>query len=295
MDSRNDGASERVSEPIPEPPRSGDGTQAGGADLRDPSLYVNRELSMLAFQARVLEEALDPRNPLLERVKFLTIVGSNLAEFFMVRVAGLKQQVEAGVLEVVRRWHAPRPSSWRPSGRGPRADAGRPGVLPHAGAGARIRGHPPVPVLRSRPRGAGARRPHFDELHLPGAHPAGLRSGTPVPSHLEPEPQPGRARPGRSREWSTSPASRCRARSPAWCGSPPGRGGRRPPRQQFVWLEELIAANLDELFPGMRVLEAHPFRVSGTRRWRSRSWRRRICSRPSSSACGSVASARWFG
>jgi polyphosphate kinase len=65
--------------------------------LDDPSLYVNRELSWLEFNKRVLEEARDPNVPLLERLKFLAIFGSNLDEFFMVRVGGLQQKVQAGI------------------------------------------------------------------------------------------------------------------------------------------------------------------------------------------------------
>jgi polyphosphate kinase len=69
-------------------------------DLFDPSLYFNRELSWLQFNQRVLNEALDDSLPLLERVKFIAIVASNLDEFFMIRVAGLRQQINAGVTDV---------------------------------------------------------------------------------------------------------------------------------------------------------------------------------------------------
>src|SRR5882672_2900720 len=62
-------------------------------------LYLNRELSWLAFNARVLHEALDSRVPLLERVKFLGIFSANLDEFYMVRIAGLRRQVAAGVVQ----------------------------------------------------------------------------------------------------------------------------------------------------------------------------------------------------
>jgi polyphosphate kinase len=71
-----------------------------GPDLDAPEWYLNRELTWLEFNRRVLHEAADARNPLLERVKFLAILSSNLDEFFMKRIGGLKQQVGAGVHEL---------------------------------------------------------------------------------------------------------------------------------------------------------------------------------------------------
>src|SRR5688500_10787635 len=80
---------------------------------QEPAPYFNRELSWLDFNARVLHEALDERTPLLERVKFLAIFSTNLDELFMVRVAGIKRQIAAGVtqpspdgLTPLQQWHA---------------------------------------------------------------------------------------------------------------------------------------------------------------------------------------------
>ena len=89
----------------------------GAPDLTDAAYYFNRELSWLRFDERVLEEAEDPSNPLLERLRFLAIFGANLDEFMMIRYAGLKEQAEAGVDRVT------------PDGRTPKQQLGEASAL----------------------------------------------------------------------------------------------------------------------------------------------------------------------
>src|SRR5215211_1675734 len=82
-------------------------TEVGPGPSRS-QFFFNRELSLLEFHARVLEEALDDRNPLLERLKFLSIFSSNLDEFFMIRVSGLKEELEDEIV-------APSPDGMTPA------------------------------------------------------------------------------------------------------------------------------------------------------------------------------------
>ena len=214
--------------------------------------YINRELSWLEFNDRVLFEAVDERNPLLERVRFLSIFASNLDEFFQVRVAGLKQQVAAGR------------SSPRPDGMSSTEtlDAIRTRLLPmvarHSETFAAIRAELAEEEIRivgygERPeRHVELRERFFDEI-FPVLTPLAVDPGHPFPYISD---------------LSLSLAVSVRdlesgERLFARIKVPPilPRLMEVAP-QTYVLLEQVIAANLDALFPGMEVIEHHLFRVT---------------------------------
>ena len=224
--------------------------RAARTDGRLP--YLNRELSWLEFNARVLHEARDPRNPLLERVKFLAIFASNLDEFFQVRIAGLRQQVSAGSATA--------------------APDGRSAAEQLAAARARVlqlvSDHSAIyAALRRELRDAGIdivnyaaipehhatlRQRFLDEIY-PVLTPLAVDPGHPFPyiSTLSlsiavglRDPESGETRFARVKVPQILP--RLLQVEPS----------------RFVLIDQVIEANLDALFSGMEVVEHHLFRVT---------------------------------
>jgi polyphosphate kinase len=230
------------------------------AELGDPSLYLNRELSHLEFQRRVLEEARDRRNPLLERVKFLSIFASNIDEFFMVRVAGVLQQIENGVQETGL------------DGRGPSEtlDAVRASVARLASGAYDFLREELVPALEENQ----IRLLHLNELSLeqraqldtffaekvfPVLTPLAFDPGRPFPhiSNLSLNIAVAVREPGGGGEHFARvkvPDSLPQLLPVALNHGPRAHG--------FVWLEQLIVANLHHLFPGLEILRAHVFHLT---------------------------------
>ena len=235
------------------------------ADLKEPALYLNRELSLLAFQRRVLEEAEDPKNPLLERVKFLSILGSNLDEFFMVRVAGLAAQMDAGLMEV------------GPDGMTPRAQliAIRREVKKLLNEAHRCLESLTAPLNKegifvldyAELTEAQVKRAskYFDDTIFPVLTPLAFDPGRPFPhiSNLSLNlavlirDHEGHERFARVKVPDSLPQL-------VEVGGAPKPGAKRPKPKgaELVWIEQVIAANLTKLFPGMEVVEAHPFHVT---------------------------------
>lgn len=235
--------------------------------LDSPELFVNRELSQLEFQRRVLEEAQDERTPLLDRVKFLAIVGSNLDEFFMVRVAGLKKQIDAGIYDTppdgltpAEQLVAIRKVSQQIMAQ--TRDCLRDDLLPALRkAGIYVMDYK---ALTERQRTTADA--FFHQVVFPVLTPLAFDPGRPFPfiSNLSLslavllKDRKGKGHFARVKVPNTLPRLVPIKRSSGGLK----RDGTVPYNHYFVWLEQLIAANLDTLFPGMKVLEAYPFRVT---------------------------------
>ena len=241
-------------------------TAATISGLDDPKLYLNRELSLLEFFHRVLDEARDPANPLLERVKFLAILGSNLDEFFMVRVAGLKQQLAAGVVEIS-------PDGLTPAGQLAAVRksvtrlmlAARDCLLGELLPGLHEAGIHILDYNGLSDRQQAYVKSYFDEVVFPVLTPLAFDPGRPFPyiSNLSLNlavtlrDEDGLERFARVKVPGTLPHLVPLKRS----SGAVRKDGTVPFHHYFVWLEHVIAANLEALFPGMQILASYPFRV----------------------------------
>ncbi len=224
-------------------------------DLRDSSLYLNRELSWLQFNRRVLHEALDPRTPLLERLKFLAIFSSNLDEFFQVRVAGLKQQAAAGIVERTADGMTPEDQLSAISGI----------VRDLAGQRDRCLSHDVLPALASQEvvlfqrldQLAPADRAHVDAYFhanvFPVLTPLAVDPGHPFPYISNLSLSLAVVLRGADRE---ERFARVKVPKilPRWVPL--------PAPNQFVPLEAVIGANLEALFPGIEILGWYTFRIT---------------------------------
>ena len=227
-------------------------------------LFNNRELSLLEFHARVLDEALDPSNPLIERLKFLAIFSSNLDEFFMIRVSGLKEEVEHGVTHVSADGLTPEEQ----------LDKIRQRLLPLIDLESKVLLEEILPELDRE----GIRLIHYDSLshhqrgHLrtyffekifpvltPQAvdpkHPFPFVSPLSLNLGLMVEPPDDRSVDGSKL---TGPRFvRIKVPSAVPRLIPVDLSGA-----SFVLAEEVIEANISELFPGMITSKAHRFRIT---------------------------------
>jgi polyphosphate kinase len=242
-----------------------DGKGAPALDLSDPALYFNRELSWLAFNDRVLAEAQLSHWPVLERLKFLSIYFSNLDEFFMIRVSGLHEQLEAAL---------PGTTS---DGLSPREQLTRIGHLVRAQGetASKLLSEDLVPALAARglhirdwksldSDTRRAARQYFRRSVFPVLTPLAVDPGHPFPflSNLS------LSLAVEARDPETKDRKFARVKVPESlprfvpCATFDGAADGAGAQLEFLPLEQLIAANLDDLFPGMEILGCYPFRVT---------------------------------
>jgi polyphosphate kinase len=230
-------------------------TEVGVRDLFDPYLYLNREISWLQFNDRVLALASDPATPLLERLRFLAIFATNLDEFFMVRVAGLRERVEAGM--------ATRGSDgWTPS---ENLEAIAKHIGPSVENQVRIFLDEVVPALGAE----GIRLADVGDLgkrDLDYLHDYFMAQVFPVLTPLAVDPShPFPYISNLSLSLAVTVRDPSSRRDRFARVKVPGILPRFVPLGDgctFVPLEQVVASHLDQLFPGMTVVEAHPFRVT---------------------------------
>ncbi|MBN2048320.1 MAG: polyphosphate kinase 1 [Anaerolineaceae bacterium] len=232
-----------------------------------PKNLINRELGLLAFQRRVLDEAKDKTNPLIERIRFLSILGSNMDEFFMVRVGGLYVQNVEGVKDLSMDGRTPAEQlaeirkealQIMKESRAYFNDKLKPELNED---GIHVLGYDELEEKQKQ-----AVDTYFHNVVFPVLTPLAFDPGHPFPhiSNLSLnlavvlEDQNGNQRFARVKVPSSLPQMVPLKRS---SGSV-RRDGTVPYHHYFVWLYEVIMANLGELFPGMIVVEAHPFHIT---------------------------------
>ncbi|MEA5445225.1 polyphosphate kinase 1 [Gammaproteobacteria bacterium AB-CW1] len=232
-------------------------------DLKSQDLYINRELSLLEFNHRVLNQARDPDTPLLERLKFLCIATTNLDEFFEIRVAGLKQKLEAGSVETGPDGLPPKETLRAISQRARQLVADQyycfnRELLPALQkAGIRI-------LKRDQwnnGQQAWLKRFFRDEVQ-PLLSPMGLDPAHPFPRILNKSLNfvlalEGKDAFGRNRAMAVLQAPRS---LPRVIQLPRQQAGNKP--HTFVFLSSIIHAFADDLFPGMQVSGCYQFRVT---------------------------------
>jgi len=228
------------------------------SDLNRPDLYINRELSWIEFNRRVFEEAQDSRHPLLERVKFVSIFDTNLDEFIMIRLAGLKDQIAAHVTTV------------SPDGLTPEQQllAVRQELAPQVQQLRQLWRDELVPLLAQQhiyildyeqldERQHKALRSYFEREIFPVLTPLAVDAGHRFP-HIS----------NRSLNLAvvitdTAYDRFARVKIPPVLPRlvPVPLAEKTPGALAFVWIEQVIAAHLSMLFPGFDVWESYPFRV----------------------------------
>lgn len=235
-------------------------------NLKDIELYINRELSNLAYFNRILDEACDTSQPLLERAKFLAIFASNLDEFFMVRVSGLKQQLFLGITKTPPDGLTPREQLAAISRQvntlmQKQIDTWNHHIWPQlAETGIQI-----LTFDEFKKRQQRRLISYFEEEIYPVLTPLAFDPGHPFPhiSNLSinlavviRDPETGETHFARLK---------VPGNFPRLVPLPPAEGEDMTlPKatRKFVWIEQVVAASLERLFPGLEVVAAYPFRVT---------------------------------